>query len=100
MQFTEQLTDRQAADGVRSRIDWKYLLGLELMDKGFHYSVLCEFHCRLLEGGAEAPLFEQLLTLFKARGLVKERGKQRTDSSHIIAAVRKLSPVELVAETV
>jgi transposase len=100
LQFAERLTDRQAADGVRSRIDWKYLLGLELTDKGFHYSVLCEFRCRLIEGGAEALLFEQLLTLFKARGLLKERGKQRTDSTHIIAAVRKLSRVELVAETV
>jgi transposase len=99
LQFAERLTDRQAADGVRSRIDWKYLLGLELTDKGFHYSVLCEFRCRLIEGGAETLLFEQLLTLFKARGLLKERSKQRTDSTHIIAAVRKLSRVELVAET-
>ncbi len=84
---------------MRSRIDLKYLLGLELTDKGFHYSVLCEFRCRLIEGGAEALLFEQLLTLSKARGLLQERSKQRTDSTHIIAAVRKLSRVELMAET-
>lgn len=96
LQFAERLTNRQAVDAVRSRIDWKYLLGLELTDKGFHYSVMCEFSCRLLESGAEALLFEQLLTLFKARGLLKEWGKQRTDSTHIIAAVRKLSRVELV----
>ena len=96
MQFAERLTERQAADAVRSRINLKFVLGLELTDTGFHYSVLCEFRCRLLECGAEALLFEQLLTLFKARGLLKERGKQRTDSTHIIAAVRKLSRVELV----
>ncbi len=43
MQFMENLTDRQAANAVRSRIDWKYMLGLELSDPGFHYSVLSEF---------------------------------------------------------
>ncbi|MFQ5799903.1 MAG: transposase, partial [Bacteroidota bacterium] len=37
MQFAENLTDRQAADAVRARIDWKYALGLELTDPGFHY---------------------------------------------------------------
>lgn len=99
LQFAERLTDRQAADAVRSRIDWKYLLGLELTDTGFHYSVLCEFRNRLIEGQAEGLLFERLLQLFQARGVLKGRGKQRTDSTHIVAAVRKLSRLELVAET-
>ncbi len=43
LQFAENLPARQAADAVRARIDWKYLLGLELTDPGFDYSVLCEF---------------------------------------------------------
>ena len=42
MQYAENLTDRQAADAVRGRIDWKYALGLELTDPGFNYSVLSE----------------------------------------------------------
>jgi transposase len=98
MQFGENLTDRQAADAVRSRIDWKYALGLELTDPGFHYSVLCEFRCRLIAGAAEQLLLETLLRLFQERGWLKERSRQRTDSTHILAAVRKLNRVELVGE--
>src|SRR5215831_10296931 len=56
LQFLEGLSDRQAADAVRGRIDWKYLLCLELDDPGFDHSVLCEFRTRLLEGGAERIL--------------------------------------------
>jgi transposase len=98
-QFLEQLSDRQAADAVRSRIDWKYALGLELTDPGFHFSVLTEFRARLVAGGAEHLLLDTMLERFKARGLVKARGKQRTDSTHVLAAVHDLHLLELVAET-
>lgn len=86
MQFTENLTDRQAADAVRSRIDWKYVLGMELADQDFHYSVLSEFRSRLILGQAENLLFETLLKQFKERGLLKAGGRQRTDSTHVLAA--------------
>jgi transposase len=99
LQFAENLTDRQAADAVRSRIDWKYALGLELTDPGFDYSVLCEFRSRLLSNHAEQVLFETLIKLFKERGWLKARMRQRTDSTHILAAVRRLNRVELVSET-
>src|ERR671920_2055602 len=98
-QFLEALSDRQAADAVRARIDWKYALGLELTDPGFHFSVLGEFRARLVAGGAEHLLLDTLLERFKARGLVKARGKQRTDSTHVLAAVHDLHLLELVAET-
>jgi len=98
-QFLEHLSDRQAADAVRARIDWKYALGLELTDPGFHFSVLGEFRARLVAGGAEPLLLDTMLERFKARGLVKARGKQRTDSTHVLAAVRDLSVLERVAET-
>ncbi len=61
MQFREQLSDRQAAEAVRARIDWKYLLGLELSDPGLHFSVLSEFRDRLLAGSAEVLLLDKLL---------------------------------------
>ena len=98
-QFLEHLSDRQAADAVRARIDWKYALGLELTDPGFHFSVLGEFRARLVAGGAEHLLLDTMLEHFKARGLVKARGKQRTDSTHVLAAVHDLHLLELVAET-
>jgi transposase len=98
-QFLEHLSDRQAADAVRARIDWKYALGLELTDPGFHFSVLAEFRARLVAGGAEHLLLDRMLERFKARGLVKARGKQRTDSTHVLAAVHDLHLLELVAET-
>jgi len=99
MQFAENLTDRQAADAVRSRIDWKYALGLPLTDSGFDYSVLSEFRQRLIVGGVEHQGFEALLTRFTAKGLLKSRGQQRTDSTHILAAVRSLNRLELVGRT-
>src|SRR5919198_2216700 len=53
LQFAEGLTDRQAADAVRSRIDWKYAMGLELTDSGFDHTVLSEFRSRLVAGNSE-----------------------------------------------
>jgi transposase len=99
LQFLEHLSDRRAADSVRARIDWKYALGLELTDPGFHFSVLAEFRARLVAGGAEHLLLDAMLARFKARGLVKARGKQRTDSTHVLAAVHDLHLLELVADT-
>lgn len=99
MQFIEDLTDRQAAEAVRSRIDWKYALSLELSAPGFDFSVLCEFRTRLVAGNAEQKLLERLLETFKARGWVKARGKQRTDSTHVLAAIRTLNRLEGIGET-
>lgn len=98
-QFLEHLSDRQAADAVRARIDWKYALGLELTDPGFHFSVLTEFRARLVSDRAEHLLLNTMLERFKARDLIKVRGQQRTDSTHVLAAVHDLSLVELVIET-
>jgi transposase len=99
MQFAENLTDRQAAEAVRARLDWKYALGLELTDAGFHYSVLSEFRTRLLSGEAEQLLLDTMLARFRERKLLKAGGKQRTDSTHILAAIRTLNRLELVGET-
>lgn len=99
MQFGEGLSDRQAAEAVRVRIDWKYALGLELTDPGFDYSVLCEFRARLAQGSAEHRLLDALLEACKARGLLKARGRQRTDATHVLGALRVLSRLERVAET-
>ena len=99
MQFSEGLSDRQAADAVRGRIDWKYALGLELTDPGFHYSVLSEFRARLIAGSQEHNLLDVLLDVLKRKGLLKARGRQRTDSTHVLAAIRMVNRLELVGET-
>jgi transposase len=99
LQFIEGLSDRSAADAVRGRIDWKYLLCLELDDPGFDYSILCEFRARLLEGGAERILFDKILSALRDKKLVKARTRQRTDSTHVLAAVRDLNRLERVGET-
>ena len=98
MQFVEGLSDRQAAEAVRSRIDWKYALSLELTDSGGDASVLCEFRARLIDGGAESALLETILSRFKERGLLKARGQQRTDFTHVLAAIRSLNRLESVGE--
>jgi transposase len=99
MQFAEGLPDRQAANAVRGRIDWKYALDLELTDPGFDASVLSEFRTRLLAGQAEATLFERMLQRFREAGLLKTRGRQRTDSTPVLAAIQTLNRLECVGET-
>lgn len=98
-QFAEGLSDREAADAVRSRIDWKYALSLELTDPGFAHSVLSEFRGRLLSGHAEHLVLATFLERLREQGLLKARGRQRTDSTHVLAVVRALNRAELVAET-
>jgi transposase len=99
MQFAEGLTDRQAADAVRGRLDWKDVLGLGLEDAGFDHSVLSAFRARLVTGEGEAYLLEALLKSCAAKGWLKAGGRQRTDSTHILMAVHSLYRVELVAQT-
>lgn len=99
LQYVECLTDRQAADAVRERIDWKYALGLELTDAGFDYSVLSEFRARLVDSQQEHLLLDRLLEVCKRRGWVRAGGKQRTDATHVLARVRSLSNLECVGET-
>ena len=99
LQCRENLPDRQAAEAVRARIDGKDLLGLELTDPGFDPSVLCEFRARLLDGGAEERLLGKLLEVCQARGLLKARGRQRTDATRVLASVRMMNRLELVGES-
>jgi transposase len=99
LQYAEGLSDRQAADAVRSRIDWKYALSLDLTDPGFDASVLSEFRSRLVAGSQEQLLLDAMLNCFKAKGLLKARGRQRTDSTAVLAAIRTLNRLECVGET-
>jgi transposase len=99
LQFVEGLSDRQAVDAIRGRIDWKYALALELTDPGFDHTVLSEFRSRLVQGQAEQILLDALLNRCRELGLIKERGRQRTDSTHVLAAVRALNRLERVGET-
>jgi transposase len=99
MQFMENYTDRQAAEAVRTRIDWKYVLSLELTDPGFNFSVLSEFRSRLLESEQGERLLTALLQECQARGWLKARGKQRTDSTHVLAAIRTINRLECAGET-
>ena len=98
-QFLENLSDRQAADAVRGRRDWKYALGLELEDPGFDRSVLSEFRARLACERAEQMLLDKMLVPFRETGLLKVRGHARTDSTHVLASVRQLHKLEMVGET-
>ncbi|XUL85526.1 IS1182 family transposase [Streptomyces galilaeus] len=100
LQFLHGLSDRQAAEAVRCRIDFKYALGLELDDPGFHHSVLSDFRDRLAQGDRADALLDLMLERLRTAGLVKERGRQRTDSTHVLATARELTRLELVTEAV
>ena len=99
MQFRKTRSDRQAAESVRARIDWKYLLSLDLTDPGCDFSVLSAFRDRLLAGSAVERWLDKLLERCRAMGWLKARGQQRTDSTHVLAAMRVLNRLELVAKT-
>jgi transposase len=99
-QAVENLTDRQAAEAVRDKISWKYASGLGLADAGFDYTILTEFRSWLVEHGMQARVLDLLMARLVEKGLLKSRGKQRTDSTHVLAAVRQLNQIELVGETV
>jgi transposase len=100
LQMAENLTDRQAAEAVRDKISWKYALGMTLSDPGFDASVLSEFRARLVAHGLEERVLDVLLARLGELGLVKARGKQRTDSTHVVLAVRDLNRLELAGESV
>jgi transposase len=100
LQRAENLTDRMAAEQVRTRLDWKYLLGLALEDPGFDHTVLAEFRGKVAEAGLAQAALDALLARLAADGLVKAGGKQRTDSTHVVAAVAALNRLELAGESV
>lgn len=99
LQYAEGLSDRQAADAVRARMDWKFLLGLELDDPGFDFTVLGDFRSRLIDHGLEERVLEVVLARLSEAGVLRAGGRQRTDSTHVLAAVRTLNRMEFVGET-
>jgi transposase len=99
MQMVDGLSDVEAADAVRDRLSWKYALALDLDDPGFDASVLCDFRTRLLAGGAEYVLLDALLTRLVDHGLLKARGRQRSDSTQVLASIRTLTRLMVVGET-
>ncbi|MER8106021.1 IS1182 family transposase [Kitasatospora sp. NPDC094016] len=98
LQFLHNLSDRDTAVAVADRISWKYALGLELEDTGFDASVLCEFRARLVTGDRADALLTLMLERLKAAGLVRAGGRQRTDSTHVLACVRRLNRIECLGE--
>ncbi|MGP3634319.1 IS1182 family transposase [Streptomyces sp. 24-1644] len=100
LQFLLGLSDRQAAEAVRCRIDFKYAMAMELDDPGFHHSVLADFRDRLAEDDRADRLLDLALARLKEAGLVRERTTQRTDSTHVLALVRDLTRLELITEAV
>jgi transposase len=83
LQCREQLSDRHAAEAVRARLEWKYLLGLELSDAGVEFAGLSALRDRLLAGPVEALVVAKRLERCRALGLLQARGQQRTDSTPV-----------------
>jgi transposase len=98
LQFKANLSDREAAEAARDRISWKYALGVELDYEGFDASVLTEFRGRLAGDGRADALLDMVLDVLKESGLLRARGRARTDSTHVIAAVRQLNRTETAGE--
>ncbi len=99
LQFMERVPDRVAAGHVVFHLGWKYALDLELTYGGFHPTVLVYFRDRLEQRGAERVIFDGVLELLIEMGLVKRKGKQRLDSTHILGYVKEMSRLECAVET-
>ena len=84
---------------MRSRIDWKYLVSLPLADPGFDSTVLSEFRSRLVTGAVERLLLDAVLEVAVTHRLLKAGGRQRTDSTHVLAAARAMNRIECVHQT-
>ena len=98
-QDMEDLSDRQAAEAMRVRLDWKFALHRPVDYAGFNFSVLSEYRARLVRNKAEARVFDAVVEQLKELGMIKVRGRQRTDSLAVLTRVRTLNRTELVAET-
>jgi transposase len=99
MPCAEGLADVPAADAVRARIDWTDARALALTDPGFDASVLCEFRQRLITGQAELLRFETVLTRFREQGLLNAKGRQRPDSTQVLAAIQTRKRLEGLGAT-
>ena len=99
MQYMANLSDRGTVEAIAARIDWKYALGMDLTEPGFDSSVLTLFRSRLLNGEKERLILDKLLERCQQLQLIKVKGKARTDSTHILAAIRNLNRLEYVGET-
>jgi transposase len=99
LQFMEKVADRRASEQVVYHLGWKYALDLELDDDGFHSTVLVYFRDRLEEKKAERMIFDGVVDLLIELGLVKRKGKQRLDSTHIVGYVKAMSWMECAIET-
>ncbi|MET8177329.1 transposase [Streptomyces sp. NPDC005336] len=97
--FVEGLTDRQAAEAVRARIDWRFALGLELTDQGFDFSVLSEFRDLLVSADGGRGVLDGVLAAAREKDLLSRGGRARTDSTHVLSSARELNWPELVGET-
>src|SRR4051794_20906560 len=98
-QFLERVPDRQAVEMVKYHLGWKLALNLKLGDPGFHSTTLVYFRQRLLEHAKSDLAFRAVLEALQAEGFLPKRGKQRLDSTHVLAAVADLSALECVRET-
>jgi transposase len=99
LQFMEKVADRRACEHVVYHLGWKYALDLELDYDGFHSTVLVYFRDRLEDNQAERMIFDRILKLLVELGLVKKKGKQRLDSTHIVGYVKAMSWLECAMET-
>jgi len=100
LQFMESVPDRQAAKNLRLHLGWKYALDQTIDYKGFHATSLVTFRERLTNHKEGRLIFDSILQALHTHGLVKKRGKQRVDSTHILGAVARMGRLEVVRETV
>ena len=100
LQFMEKVPDRKAVELVRLHLGWKHALNLKIDDSGFHPTSLVSFRQRLMAHKDGRLIFDAILQLLSGKSLLKRRGKQRLDSTHVLGAVARMGRLETVRETI
>jgi transposase len=96
----EKAPDRKAVEQVRFHLGWKHALDLPVDYAGFHATSLVYFRRRLLANDESRCVFDAILQGLEGKGLVRRRGRQRLDSTHILGLVSSMSRLETTRETI
>ena len=87
LQALEGLSDRDAAEALRTDLRWKVAAGLSLTDEGFHSSVLTLWRNRLRASDAPERIFDAVRDVVAATGVLKTKTRRALDSTLLDDAV-------------
>ena len=84
LQALEGLSDRQAGEALRLRIDWKVACGLGLTDVGIHPTTLTYWRKRLRASGQPRRIYDAVAQVIAETGVLNSRRRRRALDSTVV----------------